>query len=100
MSYRLRADERVQDGLRRCAREQLDRAIDELTGGVGGDPVSAVHDARKALNRAENEVAADIDAARRLDPVMFARLAVMESKGELTATKTSIVVNAAVIPKP
>jgi CHAD domain-containing protein len=51
MPYRLRADEEVQDGLRRCAREQLDRAIAELTTGLGDDPVSAVHDARKALKK-------------------------------------------------
>jgi CHAD domain-containing protein len=51
MSYRLRDDETVQEGLRRSAREQLDRAIDELTGGVKEDPVTAIHDARKALKK-------------------------------------------------
>jgi CHAD domain-containing protein len=54
MSYRLQADETVRDGLRRCAREQLDRAIDELTTGVHDDPVEAVHDARKALKKARS----------------------------------------------
>jgi aspartyl-tRNA(Asn)/glutamyl-tRNA(Gln) amidotransferase subunit B len=49
-------------------------------------------DPRKALNRAENEVAADLDAAHRLRPEAFARLAVMESKGELTATQAKAVV--------
>jgi CHAD domain-containing protein len=54
MPYRLPADERVRDGLRRCAREQLDRAIDELTNRVRHDPVEAVHDARKALKKARS----------------------------------------------
>jgi CHAD domain-containing protein len=51
MAYRLQPDELVQDGLRRCAREQLDRAIEELTARVNDDPVDAVHDARKALKK-------------------------------------------------
>lgn len=51
MSYRLQADETVRHGLRRCAREQLDRAIDELTNRMRDDPVEAVHDARKALKK-------------------------------------------------
>jgi CHAD domain-containing protein len=51
MSYQLQLDERLQDGLRRCAREQLDRAIDELTTRVHEDPVKAVHEARKALKQ-------------------------------------------------
>ncbi len=54
MAYKLQAVETVQDGLRRCAREQLDRAIDELTTRVEDDPVEAVHDARKALKKARS----------------------------------------------
>jgi CHAD domain-containing protein len=54
MAYRLQPDELVQDGLRRCAREQLDRAIDELTTRLDADPVEAVHDARKALKKARS----------------------------------------------
>ena len=54
MSYRLQGDETVQDGLRRCAREQLDRAIGELTYSVHDDPVEAVHDARKALKKSRS----------------------------------------------
>ncbi len=54
MAYKLQAVETVQDGLRRCAREQLDRAIDELTTRVDDDPVDAVHDARKALKKARS----------------------------------------------
>jgi CHAD domain-containing protein len=51
MAYRLQPDESIPEGLRRCAREQLDRAIDELSTGVAVDPVGAVHEARKALKR-------------------------------------------------
>jgi CHAD domain-containing protein len=54
MTYRLQPDEGVPDGLRRSAREQLDRAIDELTTRASGDPVEAVHDARKALKKARS----------------------------------------------
>ena len=51
MAYRLENGEPVADGLRRCAREQVDTAIEELTDGVTEDAVSAVHDARKALKK-------------------------------------------------
>jgi aspartyl-tRNA(Asn)/glutamyl-tRNA(Gln) amidotransferase subunit B len=44
-------------------------------------------DARVALNRAANEVAADIDAARRLDPGAFAGVVRMEAEGKLTPTQ-------------
>jgi CHAD domain-containing protein len=54
MPYRLQTDEEVQDDLRRCAREQLDRAITQLTDGVKDDPVTAVHDARKSLKKARS----------------------------------------------
>ena len=49
--------------------------------------IAAGGDAKVALNRAGNEVAADIEAARRLDPSAFARLVQMESAGELTPTQ-------------
>ena len=49
--------------------------------------IAAGGDARVALNRAGNEVAADIDAARRLDEGAFASLVRMESAGELTPTQ-------------
>ena len=42
---------------------------------------------RVALNRAANEVAADLEGARRLDPAAFAALVGMEAGGELTATQ-------------
>ncbi|HUA94871.1 MAG TPA: hypothetical protein VMB82_05030 [Acidimicrobiales bacterium] len=40
-----------------------------------------------ALARAVNEVAADVEAGRRLDPASFTRLLAMEAGGELSATQ-------------
>jgi CHAD domain-containing protein len=54
MPYRLRQNENVKDGLRRCAREQLDAAIDQLTEGVKDDRVTAVHEARKAIKKSRS----------------------------------------------
>jgi CHAD domain-containing protein len=54
MPYRLRQDEDVRAGLRRCAREQLETAVDELTNRVKDDPVSAVHEARKSLKKSRS----------------------------------------------
>jgi CHAD domain-containing protein len=51
MAYRFQPEEHVPHELRRCAREQLDRAIVQLTDRVSDDPVEAVHDARKALKQ-------------------------------------------------
>ena len=51
MPYRIHTDERLPDAVRRCAREQLDRAVDALTERVSDDPVEAVHEARKALKQ-------------------------------------------------
>ena len=70
MSYRLRADEKLSEGLRRCPREQLDHAINELTTGIEHDPVAAVHEARKALKKARSALrlgrgAIDRDTRRR-----------------------------------
>jgi aspartyl-tRNA(Asn)/glutamyl-tRNA(Gln) amidotransferase subunit B len=44
-------------------------------------------DGRRALNRAANEVAADLDAARHLDAGAFTRLLLMEERGRLTPTQ-------------
>ncbi|MBV8943837.1 MAG: CHAD domain-containing protein [Solirubrobacterales bacterium] len=70
MPYQLRADETVQDGVRRCAREELDHAVGELTTGVHTDPVEAVHAARKDLKKARSllrltRAAIDRDQRRR-----------------------------------
>ena len=44
----------MRDGLRRCAREQVETAVDQLTAGVKDDPVTAVHEARKALKKSRS----------------------------------------------
>ena len=44
-------------------------------------------DARRALNRAGNELAANLTAARTLDPAAFTALLKMEDAGQLTATQ-------------
>jgi CHAD domain-containing protein len=49
MAYQFEPGETVDASFERCAREQLDRAIHELTEGVNSDEVEAVHSARKAL---------------------------------------------------
>ena len=51
MAYHLEADEDVQEAIIRCAREQLDHAVGELSDGIGNDPVGAVHSARKAVKK-------------------------------------------------
>jgi CHAD domain-containing protein len=51
MAYRIGADEPVRAAIARCGREQLDRAIRELSEGINEDPVRAVHDARKAIKK-------------------------------------------------
>ncbi len=51
MAYRFEADEGVQEAIIRCAREQLDHAVGELSEGIGDDPVGAVHSARKAIKK-------------------------------------------------
>ncbi len=51
MAYRFESDESIRDGIRRCAAEQLDVAVHELTERVGDDPVEAIHSARKAVKK-------------------------------------------------
>ena len=55
-------------------------------GGTGAGAPPAL-----SLARAANELAADLDAARRLEAGSFARLCVMEASGELTATQAKAV---------
>jgi CHAD domain-containing protein len=54
MAYKFRADESVRHATRRCAREQLDRAVVELSEGINADPMEAVHSARKAIKKARS----------------------------------------------
>jgi CHAD domain-containing protein len=51
MPYRLEDGESVREGIRRCSREELDRAVQELTDGIKVDPVEAIHEARKSLKK-------------------------------------------------
>ena len=51
MAYRLSETESTRDGLRRCAREELENAINDLSERIREDPVEAVHDARKSLKK-------------------------------------------------
>lgn len=68
MPYRFEADETVEETFRRCALEQLDEAVEELTEGVKADPVVAVHTARKALKKERSLLrlgAGSLDPAER-----------------------------------
>lgn len=51
MAYKFRADEPVRDAILRSSREQLDKAVSELSEGINEDPVKAVHKARKAIKK-------------------------------------------------
>ena len=51
MAYRFEPDEDTREAILRCAREQLDDAVRELSEGIGDDPVEAVHSARKAVKK-------------------------------------------------
>jgi CHAD domain-containing protein len=51
VAYQLDPDERVREGITRCAREQLDQAVAQLSEGINENPVSAIHAARKAIKK-------------------------------------------------
>jgi len=51
MAYAFGAQEPIRAAVLRCAREQLDRAIAELSEGINSDPARAVHEARKAIKQ-------------------------------------------------
>lgn len=51
MAYRFEPDESVREAITRCAGEQLDRAVQELSPETENDPVAAVHAARKAVKK-------------------------------------------------
>ncbi|MGI9032123.1 MAG: Asp-tRNA(Asn)/Glu-tRNA(Gln) amidotransferase subunit GatB [Acidimicrobiales bacterium] len=53
--------------------------------------VDAGADPRLALNRAANEVAADLDAGRALDPAAFTAVVEMEADRRLTPTQAKVV---------
>lgn len=51
MAYKFDAEEPVQEAVVRCAAEQLDHAVGELSERINDDPVRAVHNARKAIKK-------------------------------------------------
>jgi CHAD domain-containing protein len=51
VAYEFADDESVRAAIVRCAREQLDLAVAELSERINADPVGAVHDARKAIKK-------------------------------------------------
>jgi CHAD domain-containing protein len=51
MAYRLGEGETTSEALRRCAREELDDAIGQLSDKADADHVEAVHNARKSLKK-------------------------------------------------
>ncbi len=51
MAYKFRADEPVRRAVIRCAGEQLDHAVFELSNGINTDPARAIHSARKAIKK-------------------------------------------------
>lgn len=51
MAYRFETDDSVQTSFQRVGGEQLDRAIGRLTDDVHNEPVSVIHDARKAIKK-------------------------------------------------
>jgi CHAD domain-containing protein len=51
VAYRFENDETVRDGFVRCAAEELDQAVTELSVRIADDPVDAVHSARKAVKK-------------------------------------------------
>ena len=68
----------------------IDQGLDTLVLAA----IGAGADARQAINRAANEVAAaGEDAAARLDPAMFVKTLLMESGGKLTATQAKAVLS-------
>ena len=54
MSYRLRLDEPAPEALRAVVDERLERATGRLRDDHGGDPVEAIHGARKDLKKARS----------------------------------------------
>jgi CHAD domain-containing protein len=51
MAFQIKADESVAQGVRRMARNQIDRALDGLTGRSGAEPEEVVHGARKRFKK-------------------------------------------------
>jgi aspartyl-tRNA(Asn)/glutamyl-tRNA(Gln) amidotransferase subunit B len=74
-------------GVTKAQEDQVYSAVDQGLYPLVAAAVDAGAPAPLALARAVNEVAADVEAGRRLDPAAFTRLLVMEASGELSATQ-------------
>jgi aspartyl-tRNA(Asn)/glutamyl-tRNA(Gln) amidotransferase subunit B len=68
----------------------VEQDLDQLV----ADAIAAGADPKKAINRAANEIAADIANVHRITPESFAALVNMEADGKLTATQTKQVLAA------
>ena len=51
MAYHLKTGERVPDGIRRTAREELESAANQLEGRAGATRDEAIHEARKSIKK-------------------------------------------------
>ncbi|MDQ3108223.1 MAG: Asp-tRNA(Asn)/Glu-tRNA(Gln) amidotransferase subunit GatB [Actinomycetota bacterium] len=58
------------------------------------DAIAAGADPKRAINRAANEIAADLQHADRITPASFAKIVEMETTGALTATQAKAVLAA------
>jgi CHAD domain-containing protein len=63
MAYRLKLSSGLESSLRKVARDQLESAAEGLAG--GGDPVEAVHDARKRLKKTRSALRLGRSGMRR-----------------------------------
>ncbi len=58
------------------------------------DAIAAGADPKRAINRAANEIAADLEHADRITPASFAKVVELETTGALTATQAKAVLAA------
>ena len=74
--------------------DQIVTVVDQGLDALVLAAVAAGAEARQAINRAANEVAAaDEEAVSKLDPAMFVKTLLMESEGRLTATQAKAVLS-------
>jgi CHAD domain-containing protein len=91
MSYRLQDGESLPDAVRRCSREELDKAIGQLTEGVKNDPVEAIHGARKSLKK-QRSLLRLARAAMRSEQRRQASAVFRDAAQRLSATRDAEVV--------
>jgi CHAD domain-containing protein len=86
MAYRFGVDEPVRAAVVRCASEQLDRAVRDLSEKINDDPVRAVHDARKAIKQ-ERSLLRLARGAMRSEDRRRENVALREAARELSGTR-------------